>query len=247
MPPHIHNANFLGAALLCRVARLTGDVKLQSSPDLRRRASRPRGSRPTDRGLYGDGDKQQWIDNFHTGYNLCALDAIGRDLETDEFRPQLARGFDFYRAHFFREDGAARYFHDRTYPIDIHCVAQSIITLVTLRDLHPGNMALATSVLRWAVDHMWDERGFFYYRVLRFGDHSNLVHEVVPGLDAARAFRLFSPKPPTSRRRRRHPNPWRSRDPERIAWFNLLRQRGDLTFCVTCSSRPLETKLSSSR
>lgn len=167
MPPHIHNANFLGAALLCRLARLTGDAGF-SKPGLS--AARWSAARQQADGswMYGDGGTQQWIDNFHTGYNLCALDAIGRDLETDEFRPQLARGFDFYRTHFFREDGAARYFHDQTYPIDIHCVAQSIITLVTLRDLHPGNMALATSVLRWAIDNMWDERGFFYYRVLRF-------------------------------------------------------------------------------
>jgi len=167
MPPHIHNANFLAAALLCRLSRLTGDASF-SRPGLA--AARWSASRQQADGswMYGDADTQQWIDNFHTGYNLCALDAIGRDLETDEFRPQVARGFDFYRSHFFREDGAARYFHDQTYPIDIHCVAQSIITLVALRDLHPGNMALATSVARWAADHMWDERGFFYYRMLRF-------------------------------------------------------------------------------
>ena len=71
--------------------------------------------------------------------------------------------------HFFREDGAPRYFHDSTYPIDIHCVAQSLITLVTFQDLAPGSLALAHRVFDWAVRHMWDERGFFYYRVLRAG------------------------------------------------------------------------------
>ena len=72
------------------------------------------------------------------------------------------------RTHFFREDGAARYFHNRTYPVDIHSVAQSIITLLTLRDLDPSNVRLAHSVFRWAMNHMWDDRGFFYYRVLRY-------------------------------------------------------------------------------
>src|SRR5205814_2080979 len=62
---------------------------------------------------------------------------------------------------------APRYFHNRTYPIDIHCVAQSIITLLTFRDLDPRNAELADSVFRWAMNHMWDDRGFFYYRVLR--------------------------------------------------------------------------------
>ena len=46
-------------------------------------------------------------------------------------------------------------------------MAQSIITLLALRDLNSENMPLADSVFRWAVKHMWDENGFFYYRVLR--------------------------------------------------------------------------------
>jgi hypothetical protein len=79
----------------------------------------------------------------------------------------MERGFTFYRNHFFREDGAPKYFHNRTYPIDIHSVAQSIITLLAFQDLNPDNLTLARSVFQWAMDRMWNERGFFYYRVLR--------------------------------------------------------------------------------
>jgi len=46
-------------------------------------------------------------------------------------------------------------------------VAQSIITLLSLRDIDPTNVPLARSVFEWAIKQMWDERGFFYYRVLR--------------------------------------------------------------------------------
>jgi hypothetical protein len=46
-------------------------------------------------------------------------------------------------------------------------VAESIITLLTFKDIQPDNVALAHSVIRWAMNHMWDDRGFFYYRVLR--------------------------------------------------------------------------------
>jgi len=80
----------------------------------------------------GEGPSQRWIDNFHTGYNLCALRSIGRYAETTEFESSILRGLEFYRAHFFREDGAPRYFHNRTYPVEIHSVAQSIITLIAL-------------------------------------------------------------------------------------------------------------------
>jgi hypothetical protein len=85
-----------------------------------------------------------------------------------EFEPYVQRGFEFYRAHFFRQDGAAGYFHDRTYPVDIHSVAQSIITLLELRDLDPDNVRMAQLVFQWAMNHLWDDRGFFFYRALRF-------------------------------------------------------------------------------
>lgn len=161
-----HNANFLAAALLCRIYKNTGDTKFVE-PALgaaRYAVSKQRGDGSW---FYGEAPSQRWIDNFHTGYNLCALQSIGSDLGSDEFETSLQHGLDFFRNQFFRSDGAPKYFHDRDYPVDIHCVAQSIITLLALRDLNSENMPLADSVFRWAVKHMWDENGFFYYRVLR--------------------------------------------------------------------------------
>lgn len=169
--PHLRNqvpnANFLAAAFLFRVYTHTGERKFVA-PALR--VARYAAAKQHADGSwdYGESQSQRWIDNFHTGYNLCALQTIGRYAETTEFESCLLRGFDFYRAHFFREDGAPRYFHDHTYPVDIHCVAQSIITLLALKNLDPNNIELARSVFQWAMNHMWDERGFFYYRVLRF-------------------------------------------------------------------------------
>jgi hypothetical protein len=48
-------------------------------------------------------------------------------------------------------------------------VAESIITLLAFRELDPNNVALAQSVFEWAMNHLWDDRGFFYYRKLRLG------------------------------------------------------------------------------
>jgi len=163
----VPNANFLGAALFCRLYQHTSERKFLG-PALR--VARYSAAKQHADGSwdYGEGPSQRWIDNFHTGYNLCALRSIGRYAGTMEFDSSIRRGLEFYRAHFFREDGAPRYFHNRTYPVDIHCVAQSIITLLALKDLDPSNVILARSVFHWAMNHMWDERGFFYYRVLRF-------------------------------------------------------------------------------
>jgi hypothetical protein len=162
----IHNANFLGAALLCRLAKLTGQRSFLDTALAVARYSagsqREDGSWP-----YGVAPTQQWVDNFHTGYNLCALQSIAADLGGDEFEPLLRKGVAFYLRHFFTARGAPRYFHNLTHPIDIHCVAQSLITLMAFRRFDPSLEALARSVLAWAMAHMWDERGYFYYRLLR--------------------------------------------------------------------------------
>jgi hypothetical protein len=170
LPSHrsqIHNANFLAAALLCRVYKHSGERKFLS-PALRAARCSVAKQQQDGSWYYGEAPSQGWIDNFHTGYNLCALQSISRYAETTEFDTCLRRGFEFYRTHFFLEDGAVRYFYDRTYPIDAHCVAQSIITLLAFRYLDPGSVPLARSVFQWAMNHLWDDRGFFYYRVLRF-------------------------------------------------------------------------------
>jgi len=162
----VHNANLLAAALLCRAYRHTGDERF-ILPALRVARYAVTKQQADGSWLYGEDGTDAWIDNFHTGYNLCALQSIARYANTTEFDPAIRRGFEFYRSHFFQADGSVKYFHDRKYPIDVHCVAQSIITLVVLRDLDAGNLLLAHSVLRWALAHLWDYRGFFYYRILR--------------------------------------------------------------------------------
>jgi hypothetical protein len=164
----VHNANFLGAALLCRIYSYSREKKFLD-PALnvaRYSANQQERDGSWD---YGELPTQRWKDNFHTGYNLCALRAICQYARTNEFEAHIRRGFEFYRNNFFRDDGAPKYFHNRTYPIDIHCVAQSIITLVTLRDLHDTSFPMAVSTFGWALMHMRDEVGYFYYRKLRFG------------------------------------------------------------------------------
>jgi rhamnogalacturonyl hydrolase YesR len=162
----IHNANLLGGALLCRIARLTADRRwLEPALNAARysaRQQRPDGSWP-----YGELPGQGWIDNFHTGYNLMGLRRIDLYTGSTEFESHTRAGFEFYRRHFVREDGAARYFHDNTFPIDIHCVAQSLITLTEFAHLDGDATKLAERVFDWAMEHMWDSRGFFYYRQLR--------------------------------------------------------------------------------
>jgi hypothetical protein len=161
----IHNANLLGAALLCRIGRVSEHRRfLEPALD----AARYSVGKQHDDGSwdYGESPSQRWIDNFHTGFNLVALRRIKQYGGTAEFDTAIRRGLEFYRHHFFREDGAPRYYHDATYPIDIHSVAQSVITLIELKDFAEGNIPLAHSVMNWGLRNMWDARGFFYFQKL---------------------------------------------------------------------------------
>lgn len=159
----IHNANLLGAAFLCRTGRTSGQAKfLQPALNAARYSvskQRADGSWP-----YGEGLHQEWIDNFHTGFNLVALKRIGEYAQTAEFDSAISRGFHFYRTHFFREDGAPKYYHDSRYPLDIHGVAQAIITLVEFKHFEEDNIALAHLVLKWSLENMWNGRGYFYFQ-----------------------------------------------------------------------------------
>lgn len=163
----VHNANLLAAGLFCRISHHTGEKRFL---DPAFRAARYSAGRQAADGSwqYGELPTQQWVDNFHTGYNLSGLRVVNHYAGTNEFEPHIRRGFEYYRTHFFREDGAPRYFHNATYPIDAHCVSQSILTPLEFRELHPDNTALAARVADWALDNMWDERGFFYYRILPY-------------------------------------------------------------------------------
>jgi hypothetical protein len=162
----VHNANFLAAALLARLYSLTGDDRFLDTALFAARYSAGR-QKSDGSWYYGEASSQAWIDNFHTGFNLCALRDLQRYLQISEFDRCLTTGFEFYRQHFIREDGAVRYFHDRTYPIDIHCVAQTIVTLLEFEDSFGGETRLVDAIYAWTMRNMWNPAGFFYYRVLR--------------------------------------------------------------------------------
>jgi hypothetical protein len=162
----IHNANLLGAAFVARVFRSTNNPRheevARKALRFSLRRQRPDGSWP-----YGEGEGQEWIDSFHTGYNLVALRLLSDVLDDGEARRSLARGFAFYLDRFFRDGKVAKYYHDREYPIDIHSIAQGIITLCELSDLDSRALAIASGIYTWACQEMRSPKGFFYYQKTR--------------------------------------------------------------------------------
>jgi hypothetical protein len=159
----IHNANLLGAAMLARTARHTGDSTLI---DVARAAVRYScaAQRPDGAWCYAEASAYRWIDSFHTGYNLDSLLCYQHSTGDVTFATHLDRGFRFFADHFAAADGTPRYYHDRTYPIDIQSAAQIIETFATFADRDPDALDRAETVARWTIRHMQDPAGYFYFR-----------------------------------------------------------------------------------
>ena len=63
----------------------------------------------------------------------------------------------------------ARYFHQRTWPVDIHSIAQALITLNELAAYDARSRPLAREVSAWALREMRAPEGWFYYQKWPWG------------------------------------------------------------------------------
>lgn len=161
----IHNSNAMGAAFL---ARLGASTQNDAAVALAREAMTYTVERQRADGswFYGEAPKYHWIDNFHTGYNLSALRTYRDALHDASLDPKLWNGFSYFKTHFFEADGRPKYFHDRTYPVDIQCAAQAIETLTTMSDRDPESFDLAVKVAGWTIERLQASDGHFSYRHL---------------------------------------------------------------------------------
>jgi len=159
----VHNVNLLAAALLARLAMLGGNPDL---PHVARRAisfsvkrQRPDGSWP-----YGEAENQAWVDNYHTGFNLVALRKYREYSGDDSVSEAIARGYRFWDGHFFGPDGAPAFYANQLYPIDVHCVAQSILTYLEFAGADAHALDRCFQTYAWARKHLQAEDGTFFFQ-----------------------------------------------------------------------------------
>ena len=159
----IHNSNMLGAAMLASTWKHTQEPELL---DVAESAMQYTCSRQRDDGSwwYGEDPKYHWIDSFHTGYNLDSLKRYLDNTGHNAFKSHFDRGLCYFRDRFFDPEGRPRYYHDKTYPIDIQCAAQAIETLAFCSSEDSSCLQLSKNVARWTIDNMQDREGYFYFR-----------------------------------------------------------------------------------
>jgi hypothetical protein len=158
----VYNASLLGSKLLSLCYKYTNNKEYIS---LARESvlaccneQKPDGS-----WLYGELSVQNWVDSFHTGYNLDAIKVYQECSDDMSFNENIELGFKYYVKNFFEKDGCPKYYNNRKYPIDIHCPAQLIMSLDSLNKFDE-NKQLASRVIEWSVNNMQDKEGFFYYQ-----------------------------------------------------------------------------------
>jgi len=160
----VHNANLLGASLLIRLHSVCRDPALEtvSLGSLRYTLDHQRDDGSW---YYAETNSQRWVDSFHTGFNLQALQYFKEEGYGSLCDRQYDLGLEYYRDHFFLPDGTPKYYDDRVYPIDIHSPCQAIVVFGSR--LGRG-WPLAEKVMDWMLQHMVDRQGYFYFRKGRF-------------------------------------------------------------------------------
>jgi hypothetical protein len=159
----VHNANLLGAAMLARTWRHRPRPEYI---DVAREAVRYTCANQRSDGswVYGEDGQHQWIDSFHTAYILDSLKRYTDSTGDESYRKIIKRGYRYFRTVFFEASGCPRYYHNRTYPIDIQCAAQAIDTFAFFSAEEIDAFDMAQKVAAWTIENMQNGSGYFYYR-----------------------------------------------------------------------------------
>ena len=159
----VFNASLLGSRLLSYCYHYTGK-EVYKEMARNSVAACCAGQNTDGSWVYGMLPVQSWIDSFHTGYNLDGLIAYEELTGDTSFHQNIEKGFDFYIKNFFEDDGTPKYYHNKMYPIDIHCPGQLLVTLYRLHRFDDYR-ELVEKVMSWTVQNMQNKKGYFYYQL----------------------------------------------------------------------------------
>ena len=159
----VYNASLLGAKLLSYCYHYSGILEYKNIAKKIVNAACA-GQEKDGSWVYGLLPVQSWKDSLHTGYNLDAIAVYSKFCDDDSYENHIKKGLAFYLNNFFSADGTPKYYHDKIFPIDIHCPGQLWVTLSTLQ-MWKKNHSLSQRVFEWTLVNMQDKKGYFYYQI----------------------------------------------------------------------------------
>ena len=156
----VHNANLLGAAFLARSSTVCPSREAEQAAAAAAHFS-VQSQRTDGSWFYADTNYQDWIDSFHTGFNLDSLRTLVHLGFGSEFERALHDGTQFYVQNFFGDSGECKYYHNNLEPEDIHCPAMALVYLPKLGSEYTQ---LCSKVASYMISRFWTKRGFFAAR-----------------------------------------------------------------------------------
>jgi rhamnogalacturonyl hydrolase YesR len=158
----VFNASMLGAKLLSRIYSYTREEELVKQA---KKAVQYCVNFQNEDGswYYSRLPFHQWIDNFHTGFNLECIAEYSHFTGDRSFANAFKKGMKYYLNTFFDAQGRSKYYNNQLFPIDVHAPAQLVVTL-SKTNLFKENKDLMDRVLYWTIQHMQSKKGYFYYQ-----------------------------------------------------------------------------------
>jgi hypothetical protein len=163
----VHNASMMAAALMGRLYALT-KTGIYYDKSRKAMAYATKALKPDFSWPYGERHHHQFVDNFHTGFNLVALHDWMQATGDREWLPELRGAYGYFIENFWLADGTPKYYNNSLYPIDTHSSAQGIVTCIKLGDMDDRSDALVQKIATWAISNMQSSKGYFYYQKKRY-------------------------------------------------------------------------------
>tara|TARA_B100001173_G_scaffold155815_1_gene134995 strand:- start:312 stop:1475 length:1164 start_codon:yes stop_codon:yes gene_type:complete len=180
----VYNAGLLGAKALALIFKYTAERKLIN--EAKKIVDYVCSKQNIDGSWhYSSLRYHQWIDNFHTGYNIECIYIYQSISGDNTYQKNISIGLNFYLTQFFSHEGISKYYNDKTYPIDIHSPAQLLVTLAKINKLN-SNLELIEKVISWTINNMQSKKGYFYYQKRQF------FSSKIPYIRWAQAWMFYS-------------------------------------------------------
>jgi hypothetical protein len=165
----IHNANLLGAGLLIRLARLKSN-NMQAEFALECCRYSLKHQRDDGSWFYADTSFQNWIDSYHTVFNLMALERFQQASEGNAVDSAIRLGEMFLLDNLIK-DGHVLYRFGQPWPVDIHAPASVMVYLAD----KPQNQLILDEVWKWTSTKMLKRDGSFTFLCDRKWWRSNRI------------------------------------------------------------------------
>lgn len=160
----VYNASILGASLLARLYQIEQKPEQKDAIiailNYHRMVQNLDGS-----WFYGAAANQKWIDHYHTAFVLDALFTIQTIFPDLAVETMFQKGLEFHIKHLFIDDRIPQFYADKTFPIEPHCGAASIILLTRISKIYGQQyFQQAYRIAEWLVQKMQDKKGYFYFQ-----------------------------------------------------------------------------------